>query len=52
MKMSTYRYPDNYVASFKTVRDLNTTLRTDLLPKSGGIITGPIYQNTDVTEMT
>jgi hypothetical protein len=41
--MSTYRYPDNYVASFKTVRDLNTALRSDLLSKSGGIVTGPIY---------
>jgi len=43
MAQPNYKYPGNYVATFQTVRDLNTTLRTDLLPKTGGIVTGPIY---------
>lgn len=51
MAQPVYKYSDNYVATFKTVRDLNTTLRTDLLSKAGGIVTGPIYQNVDSSEM-
>jgi hypothetical protein len=43
MATPNYKYPDNYVATFKNVRDLNTGLRTDLLAKAGGTITGPIY---------
>lgn len=46
MSQPAYKYPDNYVASFKHLRDLNTSLRDDLLAKSGGVISAPIYETT------
>jgi hypothetical protein len=48
MTQPVYRYSDHYNASFKTVRDLNNTLRNELLSKTGGVVTGPIYLNSAV----
>lgn len=48
MTQPAYKYSDHYNATFKTVRDLNSTLRNDLLPKTGGVVTGPVYLNSAV----
>lgn len=44
MSQPVYKYSENYVASFKHLRDLNTALRGDLLAKTGGVISAPIYE--------
>jgi hypothetical protein len=46
MSQPTYKYSDNYVASFHHLRQLKTSSDATYLPKTGGVISNPIYETT------
>ncbi len=52
MATPNYKLKDDHVITAAHGRQIYSSLDTAKLNKSGGIITGPIYQNTDASEMT